>query len=133
MVDVNGWIENGRAWVFRGGRGVQQKEISCVEIGESPLANLVKALFATTGRYDGSREITQLLSYLHRLAGAARVAEICLYGYFKRFVAKRCDRMKHENRLKAGNATCYLKSEGKLEAGKSHFDPCLALFERCLV
>ncbi len=88
LVDVNGWIENGRGWVFRGGRGVQQKRVSCVEIGESPLANLVKALLATTGRNDVSREIALLLNDPHRLAGAARMAEICLYGYFKRFVAK---------------------------------------------
>ncbi len=100
------------------GRGVQQKKVSCVEIGESPLTNLVKALLAITGRNNGSREITQLMSYPHRLAGAARVVEICLCGYVKRFVAKFCDRMKHENRLKAGNTTCYLKSEGKLGAGK---------------
>ncbi len=59
-----------------------------MEIGESPFPNLVKALFAIIGRNDGSRDITQLLSYPHRLAGAARVVEICLYGYLKRFVAK---------------------------------------------
>ncbi len=88
MVDVNGWIENGRGSVFGGGRGVQQKEISCVEIGESPLTNLVKALFAIIGRNNGSKEIALLLKNPHRLAGAARVVEICLYGYLKRFVAK---------------------------------------------
>ncbi len=64
LVDVNGWIENGRGWVFRGGRGVQQKEVSCVEIGESPFPNLAKALLAITGRSNGSREIALLLKTL---------------------------------------------------------------------